>query len=90
MYVFLVSERGGRKYPTRATARRELTVFLLQFFSFDALRMWSELAFLLHPREHTLVTLAFQQFAREEGNYSAEVELVWRRLEEGIETMPLE
>lgn len=52
--------------------------------------MWSELAFLLHPREHTLVTLAFQQFAREEGNYSAEVELVWRRLEEGIETMPLE
>ncbi|KAL7415521.1 hypothetical protein BDY24DRAFT_381406 [Mrakia frigida] len=52
--------------------------------------MWSELAFLLHPRENTMVTLAFQQFAREEATYSQEVELVWRRLEEGLETMPLE
>lgn len=65
----------------------ELTVFSVPFLSPS---IWNELAFLLHPRENTLVTLAFQQFAREEATYSQAVEGVWRRLEAGIESMPLE
>ena len=52
--------------------------------------MWQELAFLVHPRENTLVTLACQQFAREEATFSDETTQVWRRLEAGLEEMPLE
>lgn len=73
----------------REATRREKLGADLAFLLLSR-RMWSELAFLLHPRENTMVTLAFQQFAREEATYSQEVELVWRRLEEGLETMPLE
>jgi hypothetical protein len=52
--------------------------------------MWQELAFLLHPRENTLLTLAFQQLAREERAYAGDVEQIWRKLEVGLEEMPLE
>jgi hypothetical protein len=51
--------------------------------------MWQELAYLVHPRENTLVTLAFQEFARTEVTYSAEVTEVFRRMEAGLEGLPL-
>lgn len=51
--------------------------------------MWQELAYLVHPRENTLVTLAFQQFAREESTYSDETTQVWKSMAAGLEEMSL-
>lgn len=52
--------------------------------------LWHELSGVVYPREHTLVTLAFQRFAKEEAIYAGGVLDIWRGLEEALEDMPLE
>ena len=57
----------------------------IEFYS-----LWHELRVVLHNRENTFVSLAVQQFAREERLYSEDVTRVWASLEDAVESMPYE
>lgn len=48
------------------------------------------MAYVMHPRSLTLVTLAWQQFAKEEVVYAGAVEEIWKRLDGDLQDMPLE
>lgn len=52
--------------------------------------MWHELRVVLHNRENTLLTLAAQNFAREEQDHAENVMNAWSSLVEAIENMPVE
>lgn len=52
--------------------------------------MWHELRVVLHNRENTLVSLAVQQFAKEELAFSEAIVGNWQSLADEVETMPYE
>lgn len=52
--------------------------------------MWYELAFVMYPREHALVTKAMQSLVAHEVGYSRDLVAIWERLEGELEEMPLE
>ncbi|KAG8742768.1 Sorting nexin mvp1 [Ceratobasidium sp. 414] len=52
--------------------------------------MWHELRVVLHNRENTLLSLAVQNFAREESEFSGRTHTTWMALAEEVENMPYE
>ncbi|CAE7158162.1 unnamed protein product [Rhizoctonia solani] len=52
--------------------------------------MWHELRVVLHNRENTLLSLAVQQFVREESEFSGRVHATWTTLSDEVENMPYE
>ena len=52
--------------------------------------MWHELRVVLHNREHTLLALAIQAFARDECAFARAVANNWESLEAAIEVMPID
>ncbi|KAG8697072.1 Sorting nexin mvp1, partial [Ceratobasidium sp. 395] len=52
--------------------------------------MWHELRVVLHNRENTLLSIAVQNFAREEGEFSGRTHATWAALSEEVENMPYE
>jgi len=51
--------------------------------------MWHELRVVLHNREHTLLALAIQAFARDERAFAQAVASNWESLESAVEDMPV-
>lgn len=51
--------------------------------------MWHELRVVLHNREHTLLALAVQAFARDEHAFARAVANNWESLEATVEHMPV-
>ena len=51
--------------------------------------MWHELRVVLHNREHTLLALAIQAFARDERAFAQAVATNWESLETAVEDMPV-
>jgi sorting nexin-8 len=52
--------------------------------------MWHELRVVLHNREHTLLVLAVQAFARDERIFAQAVTNNWDSLEAAVEGMPVD
>ncbi|CEL62908.1 Sorting nexin MVP1 OS=Cryptococcus neoformans var, neoformans serotype D (strain JEC21 / ATCC MYA-565) GN=MVP1 PE=3 SV=1 [Rhizoctonia solani AG-1 IB] len=52
--------------------------------------MWHELRVVLHNRENALLSLAVQQFVREEGEFSGRAHATWTALSDEVENMPYE
>ncbi|KAF8676944.1 PhoX homologous domain, present in p47phox and p40phox [Rhizoctonia solani] len=52
--------------------------------------MWHELRVVLHNRENALLSLAIQQFVREESEFSGRVHSTWTALSDEVENMPHE
>ncbi|CAE6475350.1 unnamed protein product [Rhizoctonia solani] len=52
--------------------------------------MWHELRVVLHNRENTLLSLAVQQFVREESGFSERSHTTWAALSDEVENMPYE
>ncbi|KAG8731091.1 Sorting nexin mvp1 [Ceratobasidium sp. 423] len=52
--------------------------------------MWHELRVVLHNRENALLSLAVQQFVREESEFSGRVHATWTSLSDEVENMPYE
>lgn len=52
--------------------------------------MWHELRVVLHNRENALVSLAVQQFARDESAFAESVSGNWQTLIDDVEGMPYE
>lgn len=52
--------------------------------------MWHELRVVLHNREHTLLALAIQAFARDERIFAQAVANNWESLEAAVEDMPVD
>ncbi|KAJ1307091.1 hypothetical protein OPQ81_001209 [Rhizoctonia solani] len=52
--------------------------------------MWHELRVVLHNRENTLLSLAVQQFVREESEFSGRAHAMWTTLSDEVENMPYE
>ncbi|KAG9089717.1 Sorting nexin mvp1 [Ceratobasidium sp. 370] len=52
--------------------------------------MWHELRVILHNRENALLSLAVQNFARDESEFSARTHATWAALVEEVENMPHE
>jgi len=51
--------------------------------------MWHELRVVLHNREHTLLALAIQAFARDECAFAQAVANNWGSLETSVENLPV-
>ena len=51
--------------------------------------LWHELRVVLHNREHTLLALAIQAFARDERAFAQAVARNWESLEAAVEDMPV-
>jgi sorting nexin-8 len=49
--------------------------------------MWHELRVVLHNREHTLLAVAIQAFARDESAFARAVANNWESLEAAVEGM---
>ena len=66
-------------------------VFVLPFYFDQSLSpsMWHELRVVLHNREHTLLALAIQAFARDERAFAQAVTNNWESLETAVEHMPI-
>ncbi|CUA75520.1 Sorting nexin MVP1 [Cryptococcus neoformans var, neoformans B-3501A] [Rhizoctonia solani] len=52
--------------------------------------MWHELRVVLHNRENALLSLAIQQFVREESEFSGRVHATWSTLSDEVDIMPYE
>ncbi|ELU36145.1 hypothetical protein AG1IA_09825 [Rhizoctonia solani AG-1 IA] len=59
----------------------------IQYCSLLRNSMWHELRVVLHNRENALLSLAIQQFVREESEFSGRVHSTWTALSDEVESI---